>query len=226
MPYIYIYWLVYYCILPDGANKQIIMVNRKVEVYYPDGMNLNLIPAHQKYLKDDYVRFFQGDMKNLANDKTLDGQDLRVALAIISHLSYDNKFTLSHRQLAEQVGIQRPNVTKTVNKLVKKGYLQIIGKQGQQNIYMFNPNVAFKSRAKNLKELKHAWDKQTLPNTQKHPIDTDTDLEPDLEDKLDQKVEKLSEQFGVPQSKVRQIILSLVDQALKSENQEDMDLPY
>ncbi len=201
------------------------MVNRKVEVYYPDGMNLNLIPAHQKYLKEDYVRFFQGDMKDLASDKTLDGQDLRVALTIISNLSYDNKFTLSHKQLAEQVGIQRPNATKSVNKLVKKGYLQIIGKQGQQNLYMFNPSVAFKSKAKNLKQLKTAWDKQILPDTQKYPVDITTDLEPDLEDKLDDKVKELSKQFDIPQSKVRQMLLSLVDQALNP-NPENSDLPY
>ncbi len=202
------------------------MVSRKVEIYYPDGVNLNPIPANQKYLKEDYVRFFQGDMKDLANDKTLDGQDLRITLAIISNLSYDNIFNLSHRELAEEVGIQRPNVTKTVNKLVRKGYLQVIGKQGQQNIYMFNPSIAFKSRAKNLKELKKAWDKETVPNTQNRPIDIDTDLEPDLEDKLDHKVEQLSQQFGVSQSKVRQILLSLVDQALTSDNQEELDLPY
>ena len=195
------------------------MVSRKVEVYYPDGVNLNLIPANQKYLKEDYVRFFQGDMRYLANDKTLDGQDLRITLTIISNLNYNNIFSLSHRELAEQVGIQRPNVTKTVNKLVKKGYLQIIGKQGQQNIYMFNPNIAFKSKAKNLKDLKRTWDKEDTPNNQHLPIDLDLDV--DLEDKLDDKVSQLSKQFGVPQSKVRQIILSLANQALDNETHED-----
>ncbi len=91
---------------------------------------------------------------------------------------------------------------------------------------MVNPNVVFKSRAKNLKELKRAWDKETIPNTQKFPVDIDKDLEPDLEDKLDYKVSQLSQQFGVPQSKVRQIILSLVDQALESEEQEELEFPY
>ena len=91
---------------------------------------------------------------------------------------------------------------------------------------MLNPNVAFKARAKNFRELKRAWDKQSLPNTEKHPINTDTDLEPNLEDKLDDKVEQLSQQFEVPKSKVRQIILSLVDQALDSENQEELELFY
>lgn len=202
------------------------MINRKVEIYYPDGVNLNLIPANQKYLKQDYVRFFQLDMKDIAKDKTLDGQDLRITLVILSNLNYDNIFSLSHRELGEQVGIQRPNVTKTVNKLVKKGYLRIVSKQGQKNIYMFNPNVAFKSRAKNLKELKAAWDEKILPDTKRHPIDIDSDLEPDLEDKLDERVSELSDQFDIPQSKVRNMILSLVDKALKTEEQEKSELPY
>ncbi len=91
---------------------------------------------------------------------------------------------------------------------------------------MFNPSVAFKSRAENLKELKRAWDKETIPNTQKFPVDIDLDLEPDLEDKLDDKVSQLSQKFDVPPSKVRQIILSLVDQALESEEQEKSEVPY
>ena len=71
-----------------------------------------------------------------------------------------------------------------------------------------------------------SWNDQSVPNNQKKPADIDSDLEADLEDKLDDKVEKLSQQFGVPQSKVRQIILSLVKQALGSENPEDLEVPY
>ena len=90
---------------------------------------------------------------------------------------------------------------------------------------MFNPSIAFKSRAKNHNELKQAWDKEIMPDTQNHPIDVDTDLEPDLEDKLDDKVNQLSKQFDIPASKVRQMILSLVNQALTPDD-EDVELPY
>ncbi len=139
---------------------------------------------------------------------------------------FENILNISQQELSNQLEIHRPAIAKSIKKLISKGYLEIIDTVGRQNIYMFNPSVAFKSRAKNLKELKHAWDKETIPNTQKHPIDIDSDLEPDLEDKLDDKVSQLSQQFGVPQSKVRQIILSLVDQALETEEQEKSDIPY
>ncbi len=200
-------------------------MNKKAEIYYPKDTVLNIFTKPRKYLKDSHARIFLEEMVALGHDKELSGNDLRVLLAIIGNLGYENKISISQQDLGNQLDIHQVSISKSLKKLVYKGYLQVIDTIGRQNIYQFNPNVAFRSRAKNLKELKHAWDRQTLPNTQKYPIDTDTDLEPDLEDKLDDKVTELSQQFGVPQSKVRQIILSLVDQALTSD-QEDLDLPY
>lgn len=201
------------------------MVSKKLEVYYPEDSLVNIFTEPKRYLKDDYARHFSSEMLGLAIDKDLSGNDLRVLLAILANLGFENIVNVSQQELSDQLKINRPAVAKSLRKLISKGYLEIVDTIGRRNVYMFNPSVAFKSRAKNLKELKHAWDHQTLPNTQKHPINVDTDLEPDLEDKLDDKVEQLSQQFGVPQSKVRQIILSLVDQALSSTD-EDVELPY
>ena len=202
------------------------MVNRKTEIYHPEDTVFNVYPKPAKYLKSDYFRCFLEEAIALSKDKDLSGNDLRVFLAIIGNLGYDNIVNISQSELANQSDIHQQHISQSIRKLISKGYLQIVDKIGRRNIYMVNPNVVFRSRAKNLKELKHAWDKETIPNTQKFPIDIDKDLEPDLEDKLDCKVSQLSQQFGVPQSKVRQIILSLVDQALESEEQEESELPY
>ena len=200
-------------------------MNNKAEIYYPKDSMLNVFTKPKKHLKDSHARVFLEEMIALGTDKELSGNDFRVLLAIIGNLGYENKINISQQELGNQLDIHQVSVSKSLKKLVSKGYLQVVETIGRQNIYQFNPNVAFRSRATNLKELKHAWDKQTLPNTQRHPIDVDTDLEPDLEDKLDHRVEQLSQQCGVPQSKVRQIILSLVDQAL-APDQENSDLPY
>ncbi len=201
-------------------------MRKKLEVYYPEESVVNIFTKPNKYLKDDYARYFSSEMLGLAVDKDFSGNDLRVFLAILANLGFENVLSISQQELSSQLGIHRSDIAKSIKKLISKKYLEIIDTVGRQNIYMFNPSVAFKSRAKNLKELKHAWDKETIPNTQKHPIDIDLDLEPDLEDKLDYKVSQLSQQFGVPQSKVRQIILSLVDQALETEEQEKSEIPY
>ncbi len=201
-------------------------MNKKAEIYYPEDTVLNLFTKPGKHLKDSHARVFLEEMIALGMDKDLSGNDFRVLLAIIGNIGYENKINISQQELGNQLDIHQARISKSLKKLISKGYLQVIDTIGRQNIYQFNPNVAFRSRAKNLKELKQAWDKATFPNTQKSPIDIDTDLEPNLEDKLDHKVEQLSQQFGVPQSKVRQIILCLVDQTLASENQEELEVSY
>ena len=201
-------------------------MRKKLEVYYPEESVVNIFTKSNKYLKDDHARYFSSEMLGLAVDKDFSGNDLRVFLAVLANLGFENVLSISQQELSSQLGIHRSDVAKSIKKLISKGYLEIIDTVGRQNIYMFNPSVAFKSRAKNLKELKNAWDKEIIPNTQKFPVDVDLDLEPDLEDKLDYRVSQLSQQFGVPQSKVRQIILSLVDQALETEEQEKSEIPY
>ena len=200
-------------------------MDNRIEVRYPKDTVVNVYPKPRKYLKDNHVGCFSDEALGLAVDRQLSGTDFRVLLAIIGNLGYENVFNVSQQELQRQLSISQADISKSIKKLVFKGYLQVVDTIGRKNIYMFNPNVAFRSRAKNLKELKHAWDRKTLPDTQKHPIDVDTDLEPDLEDKLDMKVKQLSKQFDIPQSKVRQMILSLVDQTLSS-NDEELDLPY
>ncbi len=201
-------------------------MNKKLEIYYPEDSVVNVYPKPRKHLKNSHARVFLQEMIALGMDKGFSGNDLRVLVAIIGNLGYDNKLNISQQELGEQLDIHQTSISRSLKKLIAKGYLQIIDTIGRQNIYQFNPHVAFRSRAKNLKELKQAWDKATIPNTQKFPIDLDLDLDLDLEDKLDDKVSELSQQFGVPQSKVRQIILSLVSQALESKTQEDPELSY
>ena len=201
-------------------------MNKKAEIHYPEDTVLNLFTKPGKHLKDSHARVFLKEMIALGMDKDLSGNDFRVLLAIIGNIGYENKINIPQQELGNQLDIHQARISKSLKKLISKGYLQVIDTIGRQKIYQFNPNVAFRSRAKNLKELKQAWDKATFPDTQKSPIDIDTDLERGLEDKLDDKVEQLSQKFEVPKSKVRQIILSLVDQALDSKNQEELELPY
>ena len=202
------------------------IMDHKIEVRYPKDAVINIYPKPMKYLKDAYVRCFSDEALGLAVDRELSGTDFRVLLAIIGNLGYENILNISQQELEKQLSISQADISKSIKKLISKGYLQVVDKIGRRNIYMINPNVVFRSRAKNLKELKQAWDKATLPNTQAFPIDVDLDLDIGIEDKLDDKVSQLSQQFGVPQSKVRQIILSLASQALETQAQENMELTH
>lgn len=201
------------------------MKDINIKINCPDDASLNIFTNPNKYLKLPYIRSFQDEMVTLAADKELNGTDLRVFLTIIGNLGYENILSLTQKQIGEQINVPSPEVTRSIKKLVKKDYLQVITKIGRQNIYMLNPSISFKSKAKNLQHLKRAWNDQTVPNTENKPIDIDTDFEPDLEDKLDDRVKELSEEFDIPQTKVRKIIFSLVNQALTRDD-EELELPY
>ncbi len=205
-------------------------MSKKLEVYYPEDSVVNIFAKPSRYLKDDYGRYFSHEMLGIAVDKDLSGNDLRVFLAILANVEFENIFNLSQQELSDQLEIHRPAIAKSLKKLISKGYLQIIDTAGRKNIYMVNPHIVFRSRAKNYKDLCRAWQQETAPNTQNSPVDLDVDLDVDVGDKLDDKVSELSQQFGVPQSKVRQIILSLVNQALENkaqkDSEEDSEIPY
>ena len=201
-------------------------MDKRAEIYYPEDTLLNIFTKPKKYLKNSYARVFLDEMVALGLDKELSGNDLRVLLAIIGNLDYENQVNISQQELGNQLDIHQVSISKSLKKLINKGYLKIIDTIGRQNIYQFNPHLVFRGYSYNHKHLCRTWDEGTTANTRKSPIDIDTDLDLDLEDKLDDKVSQLSKQFGVPQSKVRQIILSLVNQALENKAQEDIDVPY
>ena len=201
-------------------------MNRKIEIYYPEDTVVNVYGKPVRHLKSDYARYFLSEALALAVDRDFSGTDFRVLLAIIGNLGYENIINISQQELGEQLNISQQNISKSLKKLIGKGYLQIINKIGRQNIYQFNPHVVFRTRAKNFKDLCRAWQQESLPNNEKFPVDIDSDIDIDLENKLNDKVLELSQQFGVPQSKVRQIILSLVNQTLETETQENSEVPY
>jgi len=132
-------------------------MNRKLEIYYSDDCNVNISTPPKRHLKKEYGRYFDKEIIDIASNKNLNGTDLRVFLCIVGNLEYENILNISQKKLGEILGIGRKEISKSINKLIKEEYLQIIDKVGRQNIYKFNPNIAFKSRAKNHKDLCNEW---------------------------------------------------------------------
>ena len=109
-------------------------------------------------LKSHYVRAFQEGLLEIILDKDLTGDDIRVFLAIISHVEYENKFIMPLGHLAEAIGMKRQNVSKSVKKLLEKQYLNREGNQGQVNHYMVDPRIIARCRNFNYKKLVEHWD--------------------------------------------------------------------
>ena len=84
--------------------------NKKLEVYYPEDSVVNISTQPKRHLKDDYARYFSAEMLGLAVDKDLSGNDLRVFLAILANLGFENILSISQQKLSEQLRIHRPAI--------------------------------------------------------------------------------------------------------------------
>ena len=87
-----------------GSQSKIDM-NRKLEIYYPEDSVVNVFTKPSKYLKNDHARYFMSEILGLAVDKDFSGNDLRVFLAILANLGYENNLNISQQELADQLGI-------------------------------------------------------------------------------------------------------------------------
>jgi hypothetical protein len=135
------------------------------QVNVPEGCMAKTVVTPIKMLTEDpHIRIFNDGLSRLAMDKELNFTDVRVLLFITSIIDYENFLNVTQRELSEAMGIVQQEISKSIKKLIKGGYLKIIGTVGRQNIYRLDPHFAFKSRAKNLANLRRDWDEDTEDN--------------------------------------------------------------
>jgi DNA-binding MarR family transcriptional regulator len=137
--------------MPDRVIQQNITV--------PEGAQLLTRLAIAKHLTGmEHVRIFTDSLLEIAMDKDFTGQDLRVLMAIFSGMEYENFYSQSQTVIADQLELKQPHVSKSLSKLVTKGWLKVIGQTGRQKIYRVSPHLALKSRAKNHRQLVEDWE--------------------------------------------------------------------
>lgn len=113
-----------------------------------------------------HVRVFSDGLGRLAVDRKLTPTDKNVLLFLISIMEYENILNVTQKELAEGLGIDAAEVSRSIKRLIENAYLRIVDKSGRQNIYQLNPHIGFKSRAKNYNLLCSIWDED-----QSQPLD-------------------------------------------------------
>lgn len=202
-------------------------MNRKIEIYCPDDTVLNVSTNKpRKYLKRDYGRYFLEEIVNIASNRDLNGTDLRVLLCIIGNLKYENILNISQKQLGEILNIKQQEISKSIKKFLKKEYLQIVDKIGRQNIYQFNPNIVFRSRAENHKNLCNEWEKDNDYKKENIEIKIEKNQNENLQIKFDEKINQISDEFDIEKEKAKDILLLIINQGLNRQSMKNQDLPY
>ncbi len=117
-----------------------------------------LKPNHKMPRNSRYVRVFQCSFLDIACDKDFTANPLRVFLGILAHIEYEGVFDISLQQLANELGISRPEVSRAVKKFVEKGYLKKESKPGMSSKYYLDPSFAFKNRVGHFDRLRDTWE--------------------------------------------------------------------
>ena len=122
--------------LEELANREIKnSQNNEVNVY---------IGQHKKFRpKEEFVMCFtlsmQHAIKQAKENKTpLTAADYEVLFAYLSHMQYGNQISIAQQDIAEELGIQRPAVT--------RGIFEKKGRSLYASLEFFNKNPLWKSR--------------------------------------------------------------------------------
>ena len=136
------------------------------QINVPEGCMAKTVVTPIKMLTDKpHVRVFSDGLGRLAVDRKLTPTDKNVLLFLISIMEYENILNVTQKELAEKLGIDAAEVSRSIKRLIENAYLRIVDKSGRQNIYQLNPHIGFKSRAKNYNLLCSIWDEdQSQPD--------------------------------------------------------------
>ncbi len=103
--------------------------------------------------KEGWVAMSKTAADILAEDKSLQGADFRVFFKLVANLDFENWILVTHGPVAETLGMKKQNFSRSVSRLVERGYVLKGPKSGLQHAYRLNPEVGWMGSAKGHKKL-------------------------------------------------------------------------
>ena len=108
---------------------------------------LNLILANRKFHpKQEFVMCFPEELSSIIDTAGLNLTDVKVLVRYTKYMEYGNQISISQQDIADDLKMQRSNVSRSVAHLVKAGIFQRKGR----SLFM-NPEIFVKGRLDNLK---------------------------------------------------------------------------
>jgi len=111
--------------------------------------NLVATPLPKPGIGDEFMMIRQSALLRLAKDDTLTGEDRRVLDVYIGYADWENKVTVSQKEIADYLGIKPQHVSRSTKKLVEKKILIEIEKVGRHKHYQFNEFYGWKGDSNN-----------------------------------------------------------------------------
>ena len=119
-----------------------------------EGFVAYVVPKRKNGFQKGWMAMAQDAMMMLAQSN-LTGNDMKVMWAMLARLDYENLIQVNQAEVAEQVGMNRHHVNRSIKKLIELGVVLEGVKIGISRSYRLNPNFGWKGSAKGHREALH-----------------------------------------------------------------------
>ena len=119
-----------------------------------EGFVAYVVPKRKNGFQKGWMAMAQEAMMMLAQSN-LTGNDMKVMWAMLARLDYENLIQVNQSEVAEQVGMNRHHVNRSIKKLIEMGVVLEGVKIGISRSYRLNPNFGWKGSAKGHREALH-----------------------------------------------------------------------
>ena len=123
-----------------------------------------------------WVMNSQEAMISVAKDKDIKGETHRVLWFISGILDFENWIQLSATEIAKELGMHRPDVSKAIKVLETKEIILRGPKVGRSYAFMLNPEFGWKGKVKNLNEYRKKQDDEWLKRQQKEALNINKEI--------------------------------------------------
>lgn len=114
------------------------------------------IPYRPRHTERFFMAFQDG-LIEIAKDGELTLEPTKVLMFLFGQLSFENYLHISQKDIAEALGMQKPNVSRAMKLLIAKGIILDGPKVGRMKSYRLSPDLGWKGRVTNLE--KHRRDR-------------------------------------------------------------------
>ena len=119
-----------------------------------EGFVAYVVPKRKNGFQKGWMAMAQDAMMMLAQSN-LTGNDMKVMWAMLARLDYENLIQVNQAEVAEEIGMNRHNVNRSIKKLIEMGVVLEGVKIGISRSYRLNPNFGWKGSAKGHREALH-----------------------------------------------------------------------
>ena len=136
----------------ENLKENIISLPKNNQRYFVEtdenGIIKGYFPVKEKNLGKDWLALYQQAISNIA-DMNIPHEQERVFLKLLSKVDFENHLCVTHQQIADELKMKRPNVTKAIKGLKEKNIIVEGPRVGLNKTYRLNPYIAYKGKNRN-----------------------------------------------------------------------------